>query len=140
MTMRHEKPHLVWSLLEGITFGLRDSMEVMRSQGIDVTEVCATGGGAKSAFWRQLQADIFGQTLVTTNATEGPDFGAAILAGVGVGAYSSIAEACEKTIKVTDRVEPNPERKEQYDSLYQEYTKLYPSLKDNFKSITKLVK
>ncbi|HNT36042.1 MAG TPA: FGGY-family carbohydrate kinase, partial [bacterium] len=139
LTMRHQKPHLVRALLEGITFGLRDSLEIIRAQGVDVKEICATGGGAKSAFWRQLQADVYGQPIVTTNSTEGPALGAAILAGVGVGAYESVKQACRTIIKVTDRVEPNNANAERYSEVYQEFTNLYPALKERFKSITRLV-
>lgn len=139
LTMRHQKPHLVRALLEGITFGLRDSLEIIRAQGVDVKEICATGGGAKSAFWRQLQADVYGQPIVTTNSKEGPALGAAILAGVGVGAYNSIKEACQAIIQVTERVEPNAPNHERYTEVYQEFTNLYPALKDRFKAITRLV-
>ena len=106
LTLRHGKAHLVRSVLEGVSFGLRDSLELIKGLGVPIAQVRASGGGARSAVWRQIQADVFGAELVLVNVTEGAAFGAALLAGVGAGAYRSVEEAVAATVKVTDRTAP----------------------------------
>lgn len=132
LTVRHTKGHLIRALLEGVTFGLRDSLELIAELGVPVQQVRASGGGARSALWRQIQADVFGTELVTVNVTEGAAFGAALLAGVGTAVYASVAEAVSNTIRITGRTLPDPEHVRQYESLYGIYRSLYPSLKDTF--------
>jgi xylulokinase len=87
------------------------------------------GGGARSPLWRQIQADVYGQPVETIEADEGAAFGAAILAGVGVGAWASVDEACEKTIRVAERIEPNAESAEVLGRSYEAYKLLYSALK-----------
>jgi len=135
LTTRHSKAHLIRAVLEGVIFGLRDSLEVMRELGVEINELRATGGGAKSPFWRQIQADILNAPILTVNATEGPAFGAALIAGVGVGLYPNLLEACERTIKVVDKTTPIPENAELYNAYYEVFRQLYPSLKENFRRI-----
>ena len=88
LTVLHNRNHIIRSVLEGVSFGLRDSLELIRGLGVPITQVRASGGGARSALWRQIQADVFGSELVLVNVTEGAAFGAAILAGVGGGIYA----------------------------------------------------
>ena len=88
LTLRHGKAHLVRSVLEGVSFGLRDSLELIKGLGVPITQVRASGGGARSAVWRQIQADVFGTELVLVNVTEGAAYGAALLAGVGARSLS----------------------------------------------------
>jgi xylulokinase len=123
---------LIRSLLEGVTFGMRDALEIMSAMGISITEVRASGGGARSRFWRQLQADIYGRPIVTTNAAEGPAYGAALLAGVGVGVWSSVEQACKSAIEPTEKIAPRPPAKRRYENVYAVYTKLYGDLKSRF--------
>jgi len=130
LTARHERRHVVRSILEGVAYSLRDSFEIIKEQGISITQVRATGGGARSPLWRQIQSDIFGAELVTVNTTEGPAFGAALLAAVGVGIYSTVEEACDVTVKVTHHISPIPAHVERYNRYYPIYRALYPSLKD----------
>jgi len=92
----------------------------------------ATGGGAKSIIWRQIIADVLGVELVTTNATEGPAFGAALLAGVARGVYSAVKDACEQTVRIVERTEPRKENEHVYAEGYEMYKKLYPALKPIF--------
>jgi len=133
LTLRHGKPHLTRAVLEGVAFGLRDSMELVRSAGLgSIRQVRLSGGGAKSPLWRQILADILGEELVTVNTTEGGAFGAALLAGVAGGAWAGVPQACAATIKVVDRVEPQPEQVAVYDTLYPLYRGLYPALKPTF--------
>ncbi|MCX7717545.1 MAG: xylulokinase [Candidatus Sumerlaeaceae bacterium] len=129
---RHTKAHVVRAILEGVVFGLRDGLEIVRSLKIPVGEIRLTGGGAKSAVWRQIQADVFGQRCVTINVDEGPAFGAAIIAGVGTGVFKSFAEACEKSIRVTRTVDPNPQTAAAYEKRYNLFRRLYADLKHDF--------
>lgn len=132
ITLHHGKPHLVRSVMEGVAYGMRDSLEIMRGLGIKIDQIRALGGGARSDLWRQIQADIYGTELVTINVEEGPAFGAALLAGVGARAYSSVGEACKKTIKEVRRTEPKKENIKIYDKYYEIYKSLYPALKSHF--------
>ncbi|MCD6507876.1 xylulokinase [Candidatus Poribacteria bacterium] len=139
ITLRHGKPHMIRAVLEGVTYGMRDSFEIFREIGLPIEQVYATGGGARSELWRQIQADVYNTELVTINIAEGPAFGAAILAGVGAGVYSSIEEATDKLIRVTSRTQPIPENVGIYDRYYQVYRALYPALKEQFDRVSEIV-
>jgi xylulokinase len=132
LTLRHGKPEMVRSVLEGVAYGLRDSLELMRRLGLAVDQVRVSGGGARSSLWRQILADVFGTEIALVNATQGAAFGAALLAGVGAGVYASVAEACAATIRVTDRVEPSPNASV-YADYYPLYRSLYPALAPTFR-------
>jgi len=138
VTSRTTRGMLIRSLLEGVTFGMRDALEIMTKMGVSVQEVRASGGGARSRFWRQLQADIYGKPIVLTNAVEGPAYGAALLAGVGVGVWKSVQEACGATIKRTERLTPRPPAKRRYQNVYATYAKLYGDLKGRFAEMAAL--
>jgi xylulokinase len=123
---------LIRSLLEGVTFGMRDALEIMRQMQIPVTQIRASGGGARSPFWRQLQADIYKTPLVLTNAAEGPAYGAALLAGVGTGIWTSVEQACKSSIRQTAKISPTKKMVRLYDRQFVVYDKLYFDLKDRF--------
>jgi xylulokinase len=129
LTASHDRRHLIRAVLEGVAFSLNDCFAIIREQGLQLTQMRATGGGAKSSFWRQIIADVLGVELVTTNATEGPAFGAALLAGVASGVYSSIEQVCDTTVHVVERTEPRPEVQRVYADAYATYRALYPALK-----------
>ncbi|MCK4626091.1 MAG: xylulokinase, partial [Phycisphaerae bacterium] len=97
-----------------------------------------SGGGARSALWRQVQADIYGSTCVMVRTEEGPAYGAAILAAVGVGRYASVRQACEAIVKTTRTIKPDPAAKRAYARYYKQYRRLYPALKEEFPRIAKL--
>ena len=126
---------MVRSVLEGVSYGLRDSLEIFRAMGVNPTQIRLSGGGARSAIWRQIQADIYGSECVTINIDEGPALGVALLAGVGTGIYSSVPDACAKTIQVVDRVEPNASNARVYEKYYPIFTRLYGQLKDEFTAV-----
>jgi xylulokinase len=132
LTSRTTRDMLIRSLIEGVTFGMRDALEIMRHMGISISEVRASGGGARSEFWRQLQADIYNTPIVLTNASEGPAYGVAILAGVGTGVWNSVEEACKACIKKTEKIAPNKKRAAEYDRFFTTYEKLYGDLKSRF--------
>jgi xylulokinase len=138
VTSRTTRNMLIRSLIEGVTFGMRDALEIMRSMGIDITQVRASGGGARSAFWRQVQADIYRSPIVLTNASEGPAYGVALLAGVGTGVWSSVEEACRQSIKQTQKVAPKAKSAAIYDRHYAVYDKLYDDLKIRFPEMAAL--
>jgi len=132
LTVRHSKAHLARAVLEGVSFGLRDSLEIMKSMGISIGNVRASGGGAKSEVWRQIQADVFGLPLSTIGIDEGPALGAALLAGVGVGTYQSVEEACDAVVKTQPAARVDETNAAIYDRLYASYGELYPALKSTF--------
>lgn len=139
LTMRHTKSHLARAIMEGVTYGLRDSLEIIKELGTPTQQIRASGGGGKSSLWRQIQADIFGCEIVTINATEGPAFGVALLAGVGTGIYSTVEEACEKTIKITSHTQPIEKNVHLYEEYYRIYRSLYPPLKPVFDALSRMV-
>jgi xylulokinase len=138
LTLRHEKRHMARSVLEGIAFGLRDSFEILAQMGVPITQVRASGGGARSPLWRQIQTDVTGREHVTINVDEGPAFGVALLAGVGTGVWSSVPEACRATIRVVERSGPVPASRAIYDRLYPVYRALYPALREPFAAVAKI--
>jgi xylulokinase len=132
ITNRTTRAMMIRALIEGVTFGMRDALEIIRGMNIAVSEVRASGGGARSDFWRQMQADVYRSPIVVTNATEGPAYGVALLAGVGTGVWKNVDEACRATIKKTATIKTNQKRAEQYEKSFRVYDKLYEDLKDRF--------
>ena len=132
LTASHNRRHLVRAVLEGVAFSLKDCFAIIQEQGLELEQLRATGGGAKSLLWRQILADVLGVPLVTTTAEEGPAFGAALLAGVASGVFDSVPQACEITVRVVDRTEPRPELEYVYARAYEKYRALYPALKPIF--------
>jgi xylulokinase len=133
LTLRHNLPSMTRSVLEGVAFGLRDSMELVKGSGLsEINQVRVSGGGSRSALWRQILADTMGCELVTVNVTEGACYGAALLAGVGSGLWASVNDACDSTIKVLTTTQPQPGHVNRYQELYPVYRSLYPALKSTF--------
>ncbi|HUV03512.1 MAG TPA: xylulokinase [Armatimonadota bacterium] len=139
ITLRHGKPHFVRAVLEGVAYGLRDSFEILNEMRVPIEQVRASGGGARSEVWRQIQADVTGREHVLINVDEGPAFGVALLAGVGTGVYPSVEKACRDTIKVISATKPDLVRKAQYDSYYGVYRSLYPALKEQCRRVSEIV-
>lgn len=137
LSLRHTRAHLVRAVLEGVTYGMKDSLELMRGLGIEPSEVVASGGGAKSPFWRGLMADIFNARIVTNNATEGAAYGAAILAGVGAGVYENVEAACARTLR--NESEQDPANPGVYADFYPHYQGLYGDLKARFDAVARTV-
>ena len=133
LTVRHSMPNLTRAVLEGVGFGLRDSFELIKAAGlVQIDQVRVSGGGARSALWRQILADILDVELVTVNTTEGAAYGAALLAGVGAGVWADVDAACDSAVKVTGTSLPSPEKASQYERVYEIYCQLYPALKGTF--------
>lgn len=129
----HEKKHFLRAVLEGVTYSLRDCLEVLREMNIPLSDMVAVGGGGTSALWREMLCGTFSLPVKTIEAGEGPALGVAILAGVGAGLYSSVEEACDKLIKFT---EPQmPVNVDEYERVYQIYRGIYPQIKDTFEKL-----
>lgn len=132
MSIRHDKGDMVRSVMEGVAYSLRDTIEILREKGIEVKEVRAAGGGASSSLWRQIQADVFHSKVVTTNVKEAPATGAAMLAAVGTGAFRDLREAADAIIKIETITKPVESNVSLYDDFYETYRRLYGSLKELF--------
>lgn len=140
LTLRHTKAHIIRAVMEGVAFGLRDSFEIIEQMSVELAQVRASGGGARSELWRQIQADITGHAHCIINVDEGPAFGVALLAGVGVGTYGSVPEACRATINVVDEVTPDAQRHQLYQGYHKLYQRLYRQLEGSFDFRQQLVK
>jgi len=138
LTVRHTQAHMTRAVLEGVAFGLRDSFELMKAVGLaEITQVRASGGGARSPLWRQILADVLGVELVTVNTTEGAAYGAALLAATGAGAFPDVPTACAEVVTVTGRTAPGPASRF-YEEMYPLYRALYPALRPTFNAIAKV--
>jgi xylulokinase len=135
---RTGRSELIRSVMEGATFAMNDAVQLLKGLGLRIRRIRLSGGGARSAFWRQMQADIYGTTCETINAEEGPAYGVALLAAVGTGQYKDIREACKAGISVTRTIRPAAKAKRRYAELYGEYVRLYPALKEEFQRIAEL--
>jgi xylulokinase len=138
LTARSTRPAMIRSLLEGVTFGMADALQVMQGMGVSVKTVRLSGGGARSEFWRTLQANIYNKPVATINAQEGPAYGVAILAGVGTGVWKSVPEACSAAISETQRIKPDPKTAKLYEKHHAQYQRLYKALVGEFDNIAAL--
>ncbi|NLF00314.1 MAG: xylulokinase, partial [Anaerolineales bacterium] len=138
ITLRHGKSHMVRAVLEGVAYGLRDFLELIRELGVPVQQLRGSGGGVRSALWRQVIADVFDTELVTVRVTEGAAYGAALLAGVGVGVWRDVAAACACGVQVKEYVPPGPDVA-RYADYYQVYRELYPALRPLFAATAQVV-
>ncbi len=129
LTASHTRAHMTRAVLEGVAFSLKDSIEIFCELGARMSSVRLGGGGATSPLWRRIQADVYGMPCETIEAEEGAAFGAAILAGVGAGEWTSVDEACELSIKTDQRIEPVAESSRSLAANYDAYTQLYAALK-----------
>jgi len=129
LTASHTRTHMVRAILEGVAFSMRDTFEIFNEIEVQVDEIRLGGGGARSSLWRQIQADVYGHRVDMIAAEEGAAFGAALLAGVAVGTWSSVDAACETVVRITDHVEPNAESVRILADQYERFKKIYPALK-----------
>lgn len=129
LTASHTRAHIIRAIMEGVAFSLRDSFEIFNEMKVPVETIRLGGGGARSALWRQIQADIYGKTVATVEAEEGAAYGVAMLAGVGTGVWNSVDEACETVVRTRDQVDPEPRAKELLSQQYKSYQAMYPALR-----------
>ena len=135
LALRHERRHLIRAVLEGVAFAMRDSLEIFRSFGVDARRIIAAGGGAQSALWQQILADVLGAPLVRVATKEPAACGAAILAGVGVGLFDSIEDATQRIVRLSGATDPIAGNVERYERLYPLFRSLYPKLKDAYREL-----
>ena len=135
MTLDTTRADLTQAVLEGVAFGIRDSLEVARAQGIDIRRSRLCGGGAKSPLWRKIIANVCNLKLDIVESEQGPGMGGAMLAMVADGTYPSVQAVCDRLVHVVDTVEPEPELVARYEARYQQYRNIYPAMKDLFPEI-----
>ena len=129
LTASHTSAHLTRAVMEGVAFSLRDSLEIFKELGASVDTLRLGGRGASSRLWCQIQADVYGQPVEVLEADEGAAFGAAILAGVAIGIWDTVDQACERTVRVAEAFEPDRASVEILDRQFESYRKLYPALR-----------
>jgi xylulokinase len=129
LSLRHDRGALARATLEGVAYGLRDSLELLRELGVDPQVGRASGGGARSDLWLRIVASVLGLPLERTESEEGSAFGAALLAGVRAGVFQDAADAVARCVRVRDRVEPDPDWSAAYELGYDRYRLLYPTLR-----------
>ena len=135
MTMDTTREDMTQAVLEGVAFGLRDSLEVARNLGIKIERTKICGGGAKSPLWKKIIANVMNLKVDVIESEEGPGYGGAMLAAVGCGAFASVEDAAEKLVKVVDTIEPEADLVEKYEERYQQFKKIYPAMKELFQNI-----
>lgn len=135
MTMDTTREDMTLAVLEGVAFGLRDSLEVAKELGIQIERTKICGGGAKSPLWKKIIANVMNLKVDVIESEEGPGYGAAMLAAVGCGVFASVEEAADKLVKVVDTVEPEPELVARYEERYRKFRMLYPALKEVFQKM-----
>jgi xylulokinase len=138
LTASHQRAHMARAVMEGVAMSLRDSLEIIQELGVPVREMRLSGGGAKSALWRQIFADVMDQAACTINAEQGPAYGVALLAAVGSGHFKSIEEACNATIEVVKKTAPKKSAVKHYNKVYPIYRSLYTTLQSTFQQLAKL--
>jgi xylulokinase len=128
----HGRAHLVRAVVEGVTFALRDSLELVRGLGVTPDEAVAVGGGARSEFWRQVQADVFSVPIATVGPGAGAAYGAAMLGAAAEGRSGAASDVARRWLRRIDRREPNRAHSEAYEASYRRYRSLYPRLRRSF--------
>ena len=134
----HTRQHLLRAVMEGVVYSQRDCLDVLRGMGVKFSEMLACGGGGTSPLWRQMLADVYNCPVSTVASKEGPALGAAILAGVGSGIFSSVEEGCKKLINTNPPQFPIKENSKKYEPFYQLYKSLYPCMKNSFAALAAL--
>ncbi len=139
LSLRHTRAHMARAVLEGVAYAMNDSTEIMRGMGVAVDEVRCSGGGARSALWRQIMADVNAAPMVTINVDEGPAYGAAILASVATGMHARVDAACDAIIREVDRVSPDPAAAAGYGRWFREYQAAYRALAPGFRRAAEIL-
>ena len=138
LSAMHTKRDMLRAVMEGVSYSLRDCVEVFREMDINVSDMMACGGGGSSPLWRSMLADLYNCPVKTASSKEGPALGVALLAATGAGIYSSVPEACKSVVK-TDKVQqPEAELVPEYEKYYKLYTEIYPALKAEFAKLAKM--
>jgi xylulokinase len=128
LTAKHTRADMIRALLEGVSYSQKDCLDIIEQMGVQVKSVRVSGGGARSAFWRQMLADVLGKRVVTLETQEGSAYGSALLALVGTGIYPSVPEVCKAVIREVHSISPQPEAAQVYAAGHPVYQSLYPAL------------
>ena len=128
LTAKHTRADMIRALLEGVSYSQKDCLDIIEQMGVQVDSVRVSGGGARSAFWRQMLANVFAKRVATLETQEGSAYGAALLALVGTGVYASVPEVCKAVIREVDSISPQPEAARVYAAGHPVYRSLYPAL------------
>jgi xylulokinase len=129
LELRHDRGALVRAVIEGVAFGLADSLDLLRALGVEAASARASGGGARSRLWLRIVASVLGVPLELTESEEGSAFGAALLGGVAGGVFADVDEAVDRCVRLTGTVEPDPAWREAYLHAHERYRALYPALR-----------
>jgi xylulokinase len=132
LTASHTRGHIIRAVMEGVAYSLKDTFTIFDEMQIPVSSIRLGGGGARSPLWRQIQADVYGHEVEIVAAEEGAAYGAAILAGTGIGAWSSVDEACDRVVRVATRIPVDPAASKTMQQSYRTYRKIYPALHQIF--------
>lgn len=138
LSAMHTKKDMLRAVMEGVSYSLRDCVEVFREMKININDMMACGGGGSSPLWRSMLADLYNCPVKTLASKEGPALGVALLASVGAGIYSSVGEACKQVIEINKTQEPNVQNVGEYEKYYRLYREIYPALKDSFSKLSAL--
>lgn len=135
LSMNSTREDMTQAVLEGVAFGIRDSLEAVKQLGIQINSSMICGGGAKSPLWKKILANVLNIELITPETEQGPAYGGAILAAVACEEYASVNDAVKKLVSITEKVAPDKKIAERYERRYQTFRKLYPTLKSIFTEI-----
>ena len=138
LSAMHTKKEMLRAVMEGVSYSLRDCVEVFRDMDISVSDMMACGGGGSSPLWRSMLADLYNCPVKTAASKEGPALGVALLALTGAGVYSSVPEACKAVVKVDKTQQPDAAKVPEYEKYYQLYREIYPALKAEFAKLARL--
>ncbi len=123
---------VIRAILEGAALALRHNLEVAAEAGVQLSEIRSVGGGARSALWNQIKADVLGLPILLPEASVGAPFGDALLAGMGVGLYPDLLQTIRESVRIRQRFEPNPDAHQRYDAIYPLFRSLYQHLREDF--------
>ena len=137
-TLAHTRDHFTRAILEGSAYAVRDITDQMQAIGLELQELRVVGGRAKSRLWNQIKADVTGLPVAVPQTTETTALGAALLALVGAGAYAKLSEACERVVRIVERLEPRPRNHAAYEEYYQLYRQAYFSLLPVFEKAARI--
>ncbi|MCH2162934.1 MAG: hypothetical protein MK085_13830 [Phycisphaerales bacterium] len=137
LTGRHDRGHMMRAVMEGVTHGLRECLDLIRGTGIQPDSTRLSGGGARSTLWQQLCADLFNTPIAITNSTEGTAYGAALLAAVGAQAFDSVESACRTAVREVERIQAGHDA-QALEAAHPVYSALYPALRESFKASARL--
>ncbi|KJR49299.1 Xylulose kinase [Desulfosporosinus sp. I2] len=140
LSASHNRANMIRAVMEGVAFSQLECVDVFKEMQVNVEDMIACGGGGRSTVWRQMLSDMYGCSVSTIKADEGPAFGVAILAGVGAGVYDSVEAACDNLVSKNIILKPNPSTRKVYEEYYELYKKLYADLQGSFKLLSKLPK